>query len=77
MDLDTLKRELEAKDAMRAVAQSAEAKKLMEGVDAAAVETAVKSGDTAALKGILANVLSTPEGRALAEKVRKAVGQDG
>ena len=36
---------------------------------------AAKQGDAAALQDILRRVLSTPEGRALAEKVQKAVGK--
>ena len=77
MDMEALKKELEANGAMRSVTQSAEAKKLMQSVDAAAVEQAAKSGDTAALKSALAKVLSTPEGKALAEKVREAVKRNG
>ena len=77
MDLNEMKRTLESKSELKAAANSAEAKKLMEGIDTAALETAAKRGDTAALKDILNRVLSTPEGKALAQKVQSAVRRDG
>lgn len=77
MDMEALKRELESNGTMQAVTQSAEARKLMGSIDAAAVENAAKKGDAAALKGMLTKVLSTPEGKALAEKVREAVKRNG
>ena len=73
MDFAQLKRELEAKAALRAAAQSEAGQKLMQSVDGAGVERAVKSGDTAALKSILSQVLSTPEGKALAQQVQEAM----
>ena len=76
MDFSQLKRELEQKKALRAAAESAAGQKLMQSVDAGAVKRAAKSGDTAALKSILTQVLSTPEGRELAEKVQKAMGHE-
>ena len=45
----------------------------MQSIDAGAVEHAAKSGDAAALKSILTQVLSTPEGKALAQQVQKAM----
>ena len=77
MDFAEWKKSLESSASMQAISESAEAKKLLQRVDASAVERAVKRGDTEALKGVLAQVLSTPEGRALAEKVQKAVRRDG
>ena len=73
MDFAELKRELEAKKALRAAAQSEAGQKLLQHFDASEVERAAKSGDTAALKHILSQVLSSPEGRALAEQVQKAM----
>ena len=74
MDLDGMKRELEKNGALRAAASSDTAKKLMKNLDAAGLEQAAKRGDTEALKRYLAQVLATPEGKALAEQVRKAAG---
>ena len=76
MDFAQLKRELEAKRELKAAAQSEAGRKLMQQMDAAAVERAAKSGDAAALKNILTQVLSTPEGRELAEQVQKAMGHE-
>lgn len=73
MDFAQLKRELEAKKDLKAAAESEAGKKLLQSMDAGAVEHAAKSGDTAALKRILTQVLSSPEGRELAEKVQKAM----
>ena len=42
-------------------------------VDQDKLERAAKSGDTAALKDILSQVLSTDEGKRLAEKLKKAM----
>ena len=74
MDLDGMKRELEKNGALRAAASSDSAKKLMKNLDAAGLEQAAKRGDTEALKRYLTQVLATPEGKALAEQVRKAAG---
>ena len=57
--------------AIRALAGSPEAKKLGSAIDASAAERALRSGDAAQLKAILSQVLSTSEGRALAEKVSR------
>ena len=73
MDFAQLKRELEQKKELQAAAQSAAGQKLMQSIDAGAVEHAAKSGDAAALKSILTQVLSTPEGKALAQQVQKAM----
>ena len=76
MDFAQLKRELESKKELKAAMQSESGQKLMQRVDASAVERAARSGDTAALRSILSQVLSTPEGRDLAEKVQKAMGHE-
>lgn len=73
MDFSQLKRELEQKKALKAAVESESGKKLMQSVDAAAVERAAKSGDAAALQRLLTQVLSTPEGRSLAQQVQKAM----
>ena len=77
MDFDALKKELESNGAFRSAAESAQARKLMQNVDGAALERAAKNGDAAALKGLLGQVLATSEGRRLAEQVRKAVKNNG
>ena len=56
-------------DAIRNIAASPEARRLEQSLDPAAVERAARSGDGAQLKAILHQVLSTEEGRALAEKL--------
>ena len=73
MDFAQLKRELEQKKELQAAAQSAAGQKLLKSMDTGAVERAAKSGDTAALQRILTQVLSTPEGKALAQQVQKAM----
>ena len=54
-------------------ADSEEGRKLASIIDTAAVEKAAKSGDSAALKSILSQVLSSPEGQALAKKISDAM----
>ena len=73
MDFAELKRELESKKALKAAAQSEAGQKLLQQVDSAEVERAAKSGDAAALKSILSRVLSTPEGKELAQQVQEAM----
>ena len=54
-------------------ADCAEGRRISQSLAQAAIERAAKSGDTAALQGILAQVLSTPDGRALAQKLQQAM----
>ena len=61
---------------LKAIAESNDGKALADALDAKKVEQAARSGDTAALKAILSQVLSTYEGKRLAEKVKDAM-QDG
>lgn len=61
---------------LKAIAESNDGKALASALDAQKVEQAARSGDTAALKAILSQVLNTDEGRRLAEKVKDAM-QDG
>ena len=42
-------------------------------VDASAIERAAASGDSAALRSLLARVLSTDEGRRLAGEIRRVM----
>ena len=58
-------------DALRSLADSAEGKALSEKLDPAEVERAARSGDAEAIKRLIGSVLSTPEGRSLAEKLSK------
>ena len=60
---------------LKAIAESNDGKALADALDAKK-EQAARSGDTAALKAILSQVLSTDEGKRLAEKVKDAM-QDG
>ena len=58
---------------IKAAANSAEARRVMSSLDAAAVEKAAKNGDTAALQSFVSQVLSTPDGKALAKKIQEAM----
>ena len=61
------------KDRLKSLADSAEGRAVSRMLDPAAVEKAAKSGDTAALQSILSDVLSTDEGKRLAERLKKAM----
>lgn len=54
-------------------ADCAEGRRITQSLDPAAVERAAKNGDTAALQSILAQVMSTPDGKALAQKLQQAM----
>lgn len=56
-----------------AAADSEEGRRLAQTLNAEAVEKAARSGDAAALKNILSQVLSTPDGKALAKKLQDAI----
>ena len=58
---------------LRALAETPEGKKLGAMLDQGKVESAVKSGDTAALQSILRQVLSTNEGKALAKRLSETM----
>lgn len=60
-------------DRLRELARSDEGMAIGRMVDASEVERAAKTGDTEALRGILGQILSTDEGRRLAEKLKKAM----
>ena len=75
MDIEKLEKEVRGSAALRALASSPESKVLAGQVDEKALWQAAKQGDAAALGDMMRQVLSTPEGQALAEKVQKAVGK--
>lgn len=56
---------------VKRLAESAEGQKISGMIDQKRLEKAAVSGDGEALKNILSSVLSTEEGRKLAENVRK------
>ena len=60
-------------DKLKSLADSEDGKALSRILDVGAVERAAKSGDAAALQSILNNVLSTDEGRRLAESIKDAM----
>ncbi len=62
-------------DRIRQIAESEDGAKLSRLLDAKAVESAAKSGDSEALRRMLAQVLSTDEGRRLAENVKRIMGE--
>ena len=75
-DLDKLGNELKKSgksEALMKLAESPDAKAVGRLVDAESVRKAAKSGDMAALQDILRGVLSTDEGKRLAEGLRKAM----
>ena len=77
-DLRRLARELEQSGrggAIRELAGSPEGRRIGSLLDAQAAEKALQSGDTAALRQMLAGVLATDEGRTLAEKLRQLMEQ--
>lgn len=77
VELEAMKNELKKNGAARAVAESREAQELLRRVDASAWEAAAKAGDAGSLKKLLTQALATPEGKALAEKIKKAVSKNG
>jgi len=73
-----LEREIKSSPAaekLREAAASEEGQKVLRSLDQAKIERAAKSGDMETLKDILSGVLSTPEGKALAQKIRKSMGK--
>ena len=76
LDLERVNAEIEKsgkKGRLKSLADSAEGRAVSRMLDPAAVEKAAKSGDTAALQSILSDVLSTDEGKRLAERLKKAM----
>lgn len=56
---------------IKRLAESADGQKLGQMVDSKQIERAAASGDSEAIRNILSSVLSTEEGRRLAENVRR------
>lgn len=56
---------------IKRIAESADGQRVSRMIDSKALEQAAKSGDNAALRNILSSVLSTDEGKRLAESVKK------
>ena len=78
MDAEKLARELERSgkgEALRSLGASAEGKKLESMIDGEALQKALQNGDAASLKKMLGALLSTPEGKALAENVGRIMGK--
>lgn len=76
-NFEQLGRELERQgrtEDIKRLADSEDGQKISRMIDAAAVENAAKSGDSEALRKMLAQVLSTDEGKRLAEDVRRLMG---
>ena len=73
MKFDEIRRTLQNDGSLRAAANSREAARLLRQVDPRQVEQAARQGDAEALKRAMSQILSTPEGQALAERVRRAV----
>lgn len=75
-DLEKLGRRLEESgksDKLRSLADSADGRAVSRMVDADEIGRAAKSGDMQALRDILRGVLSTDEGKRLAENIKKAM----
>ena len=75
MDFSEMTRAAESNGALREVSGSAEAQKLLKELDGGSIERAIKQGDSAALAAAFAKLISTPEGKALTDRVQKAVGR--
>ncbi len=72
-DMERQLRESGKEDKVRAIAESRDGQKLMERLDADRVERAVQQGDSEALRGILAEVLRTSEGRRIAKQLEETM----
>ena len=76
-NFEQLGRELERRgktSQLRALAESEDGAKLASMVDGERLARAAKSGDGEALRGALGTVLSTEEGKRLAERIRRMMG---
>lgn len=80
MDFESCGRELlkgKNASALQELARSEDGRKVAAMVDGNSLEKAAREGDRNALSEALQKILSTPEGRRLAEQVKKAVKGDG
>ena len=71
---EQLGRELERRgktEDIKRIAESPDGQKLSQMINPAEIEQAAKSGDSDALRNMLSQVLSTDEGKRLAESVKK------
>ena len=78
MDAEKFARELKKDgrgEALRRLGSSAEGKKLERMIDGEALQKAFQRGDAASLKKMLGALLSTPEGKALAEDIGRIMGK--
>ncbi len=79
-DLEKLAQELQRggqAQELQHLAASADGQRLGGMVDRAALAEALKKGDAAALKGIMAGLLSTAEGRRMSAEVQKLLQGQG
>ena len=75
---ETLRRELDRQGktpALEQLAQSADGRALSRLVDGETLRRAAESGDSAALSGLLGQVLQTQEGRRMAEEIRRLMAK--
>ena len=73
-DFEKISRELERRgktETIRKLASSPEGQRISGMIDPQAVEKAARGGDTESLKNMLSKILATPEGKQLAESVKK------
>ena len=62
-------------DALRALAGTEEVRRLSRQMDSAAAEKIIRGGDPAQMKALLQQLLSTPEGQSLAQKLGQMGGK--
>ncbi len=77
-ELEKISKELAGGDrgeALRRLGSTPEGRKLEGMIDGEALREALRGGDGAALKRMLGELLSTPEGRKLADDVGKIMGK--
>jgi len=73
-NLETISRELERRgkaEEIKKIASSPDGQRISGMLDPQAVEKAARGGDAESLKNMLGKILETPEGKRLAESVRK------
>ena len=73
-DFERIGKELERRgktDSIKSIAESEDGQRISRMIDTEAVERAARSGDAAAMKNILGQVLGTAEGKRLTESIRR------
>ena len=70
-DFERIGKELERRGKTDSIAESEDGQRISRMIDTEAVERAARSGDAAAMKNILGQVLGTAEGKRLAESIRR------